>query len=159
MNVDLGSVYPASGPIADFTIVAFGKSIKASVGDALVPSVVPAASGVDGLIGVTGKAPPRTIHSQSRDGGPWTPIPAAPNGRTSVAVIHLGMGSVIVGGPVRAGDHITADSNGRGVVAAAGDRFVGIALEDGDVGQGVELLVQLGQLPAVPVPARAARGT
>ena len=155
MNVDLGNVYFASGPVESFTIVKFGAKTKADVGDQIVSTVTRAGSGADALIGITAKLPPERMRTISVDGDPDTFEPL-PGPRRRVDIIHVGLASVLLGGAVVNGDFITSDSTGRGVRAGAGDRYVGFALEDGVAGAGIEVLVSIGQL-AAPAAARAAK--
>ena len=154
MNVDLGNVYVASGPVESFTIVKFGAKTKADVGDQIVSTVTRAGSGADALIGITAKLPPERLRTVSVDGEPDTFEPL-PGPRKRVDVIHTGLASVLLGAAVVNGDFISSDAAGRGVRAVAGDRFIAVALEDGAAGAGIEVLVQIGQLPAAP--ARAAK--
>jgi hypothetical protein len=156
MNVDLGNVYVASGPVESFTIMKFGAKTKADVGDQIVSTVTRAASAADALIGITAKLPPERMRAVPVDGGPDTFEPL-PGPRKRVEVIHAGLASVLLGGAVVNGDFITSDAQGRGVRAVAGDRYVGFALEDGVAGAGIEVLVQIGQLVAPPALARAAK--
>jgi hypothetical protein len=153
MNVDLGNVYVASGPVESFTIMKFGAKTRADIGDQLVSTVARAGSGADALIGVTGKLPPERLRTVYVDGGPDTFEPL-PGPRKRVDVIHAGLASVLLGGAVVNGDFITSDAAGRGVRAVAGDRYVGFALEDGVAGAGIEIIVQVGQLAAPSMPAK-----
>lgn len=155
MNVDLGNSYLASGHIADYSIVKFGANAKV-LGDRLAPSVAQAASGADALIGVTGKIPPLRMSEVRRSGEPVTVEPE-PGQTQRAAVIHTGLASVLLGGAVTRGDFVTSDALGYGVLAIAGDRFVAVALEDGKAGDGIDVLVQLGVLPAA-TSSRTAKG-
>lgn len=158
MNIDLGNSYRTSGPVGSFEILKFGAKTKAAVGDLFVSTVARAGSSADALIGVTAKLPPERFHSVSVNGGHATLEPD-PEPLKRVAVIHLGLASIMLGGAVASGDFVTSDQVGCGVRAVAGDRYVGFALEDGVAGAGIEVLVQIGQLaaPSMPAPARAAK--
>lgn len=62
----------------------------------------------------------------------------------SMDVFHSGIVLVVYGGTVAAGDLLTADASGRAVVAAAGNRIIGVAMQAGVVGDIGSVNIQLG---------------
>jgi len=61
---------------------------------------------------------------------------------------RVGISKVVCGGAIEVGDHITADANSHGVVAAEGERYVGIALEPGVEDRVISLVMEFGYAPA-----------
>jgi hypothetical protein len=59
-----------------------------------------------------------------------------------IDVLTMGVFPVKLGAAVTAGDPITADANGEGAVAAAGDYAVGFAITSGVVGEIIPVRVQ-----------------
>lgn len=55
---------------------------------------------------------------------------------------------VTYGGTVAVGDYLTSDTQGRAIVAAAGDRYIGIAQEAGAVDEIGSVLISHGSLAA-----------
>jgi CxxC motif-containing protein len=154
-NPDLSSNYCVRGAIAPNAIVKFGANVQLHA-KAVRPSVTLAAGATDILVGVTTAwAVPRELHSRRLPGGTAETIPPVVD--TSTAdVIHSGSALMQLGAPVKAGDFVTSDAQGYGTPATAGDRTIGVALEDGIVGEMIEVMVAIGQL-APSTPARAAK--
>jgi len=61
-------------------------------------------------------------------------------------VARVGVSEVQLGGTVAAGDPITSDVNGQGVLAVAGDRIIGFAETAGPAGAVIPYIIAPGQL-------------
>lgn len=61
-----------------------------------------------------------------------------------VDVQYHGIGSVKLSGTVAPGDKITSDGSGAGVLAVAGDNYVGCAIEGGVAGQIISIIIKPG---------------
>lgn len=77
-------------------------------------------------------------------------VAGLPKGTTAVAgdsmdVIKSGVADVTYGGTVAAGDFLTADAQGRAVVAAVGDFIIGVAQVSGVVGDLGGVQIQFGK--------------
>jgi hypothetical protein len=104
-------------------VVAENRIIKHGSGDKLA---VQAAAGADKLIGVAGVPKGVTVAS----GEPFD-------------VIRSGVANVEYGGTVARGDVLTADADGRAIVATDGSRVIGIAQVSGVSGDLGGVLIQL----------------
>lgn len=107
--------YVASGAIAPHRIV------KATSTDGVVAQ---AAADTDPLFGVS------------------TQVATATGERLEVE--RAGVVPVEYGGTIAAGAFLTSDASGRAITAAAGDRFIGIAEEAGDLGTIGTMFIQHG---------------
>jgi len=151
MNNDLGTSYQMSGPVDSFTIVKFGPKTQDNYGR-IMPTVTPATSSADVLIGISAKLPPQLSTGVSIDKwGNATPLPVPPI--ESGDVVHCGVAYLMLGDAVVNGDFITSDAAGHGVRAVAGDRVIAVALDDGAAGEVVGVVVQIGQLAAADAPS------
>jgi len=61
-----------------------------------------------------------------------------------VDVHKIGIGQIELGGSVTAGDLLTSDADGKGVIAATGNRFGAVAEVDGVAGDIIDAMVSLG---------------
>lgn len=119
-NIDLVKTFIAEGAIAEYCITAFG------AGDKLAKQ---ASSNTDKLNGVVG-----------------LPRGCVAEGGQSVDVILGDIANVLYGGVVARGDLLTADAQGRAIVATAGSRTVGMAQSSGVLGDIGSVLIQFGQI-------------
>lgn len=72
--------------------------------------------------------------------------PAA-DGR-SAQVRTMGISQIEWGATVAAGARVMSDANGEGITATAGKKFIGRAIEGGDVGDRGTILMEHGYVPA-----------
>lgn len=68
-----------------------------------------------------------------------------------VDVIREGIGEVMYADDVAYGDYLKPDAEGKAVVAAEGEVYMGRAEESGDNGVIGKIYLERGQLPAAPV--------
>lgn len=59
-----------------------------------------------------------------------------------------GISKVICGGDITIGDKVIGDANSKAVTAAAGERYIGFALETGAAGRIISILCDTGFVPA-----------
>ena len=113
MNPGLTKTYVAGGSIETYRIVAFGSDAK---------TVVEASAHTAKPIGVTGNL--AVVQGERVD------------------VIHTGIGEVACGGSITRGDLLTA-SSGLAVVASAGQRCIGVAMDNGVTGDVIPVLLNI----------------
>lgn len=63
-----------------------------------------------------------------------------------VTVQFGGVGKVICGGTIVAGNPVTADGNGKGVAASAGNQVIGRALMNGDANEIISVALTIGSV-------------
>jgi hypothetical protein len=120
--------YRAEGAIPAYSIVKFSAADY---------EVALAAGAADSLVGIT------------------TEVAAAD--QEPVDVVHDGIAYLTLGvGGATRGDCITSDAAGNGVTAVAGNRFIGIAIQSGLVGEVIEVLVIPGSVASAGIGALAA---
>lgn len=120
-NVGLVKTFIAAGVIAERRIVKFGSSDTAAL---------QATAGTEKFSGVVGL--PKSV--TAAEGEP-------------VDVILSGIADVDYGGNVTRGDTLTADANGRAVVATSGNSVIGIAQVSGVAGDIGSVHIQFSTLP------------
>ncbi len=70
-------------------------------------------------------------------------LDVAANERVDVTL--LGIEQLTLGAAVNAGQLVTSDAQGRGIVAAADNNIVGMALESGTVNERIRMLIAAGK--------------
>lgn len=110
--LSLSRTYSASGPIPPRRILAFTATGAVKV----------ASAATDKFCGVSDAAL------------------EVPDGRRIDALMS-GFQKLDIGGVVAFGDRLTSDATGRAIVAAAGNRVIGIALQDATAGDQIDVLI------------------
>lgn len=62
---------------------------------------------------------------------------------------RVGISKIVCGDTIPWGSKVTSDGNSHGVVAVEGERYVGIALQNGVEGRVISLLMEFGYAPAI----------
>ncbi len=118
-NVGMAKTFIAGGAIAEYRIVQFGASDR---------EALQASAATQKFAGVAGL--PKGVAAVSGD---------------SIDVIKSGVAEVIYGSNVAVGDVLTADAQGRAVVAADGNSVIGIAQITGVSGDLGAVQIQFGK--------------
>lgn len=104
-NEGLIKTYTAGGTINEYAIVKFGANDR---------EALQAGAATDKFAGVA-----------------CLPKGATASTGDSVDVIKIGIAHVVYGGTVARGDYLTADANGKAIVAVAGNNVIGTAEKSG----------------------------
>jgi len=67
-----------------------------------------------------------------------------PSSNRATEIRRVGVSKMECGGNITAWDKVTSDANGKGVTAADGERYGGIALEAGVSGRVISVLMEFG---------------
>ena len=67
-----------------------------------------------------------------------------PESGVAAQVRRVGISKAVLGGTVTAGSRLTSDANGKTVAATSGQRYGAIALEGGDSGDTISVLMEFG---------------